>query len=103
MGIKRAEKLRACDEDQIGVSIPKPLNARLDVLAERATEAGENTSRKEIVAALILNSPESGAALSKLVRRYRLAVAGDAAVGDEDESRFLEPAPSRPGPRGRKR
>jgi len=94
--------LRETEKDPIGFSIPKPLNARLDALVERANEAGESTTRTELVAALLLDATDSGPSLSKLVRRYRSATADDAVIAGEDEARFLDPPPARPGPRSRK-
>ena len=90
-------------EDQINVSVPAPLNARLDALVELANQAGENTNRKEVVSALLLSAPESGNAIADHVRAFRQAAANDAAVPGYDESEFLHPRKQGPGPRPRKR
>jgi hypothetical protein len=103
MSIKRDDRLRDSHEDQIGVSIPRSLNARLDALVDVANEAGENTSRKEIVAVLILGAPTTGDALLREIKRYRTAAVADAIVEGRDERLFLDPTPPRPGPRTRKR
>jgi hypothetical protein len=83
---------------QIGVAIPGPLSARLDVLVERAHQSGERTNRKELLAALILAAPQSEQALSRLVRRYRRARVLDAIMEGEDPIAFLDPVRPR-GPR----
>jgi hypothetical protein len=96
-----ADELHLSGDDQINVSIPGPLNARLDALVELANGAGERTSRRELISALILAAPEDGPRLAKLVREYRLASVRDAVVPGHDESLFLEPPRRRPGPRPR--
>ncbi len=103
MAIDPKQKLRDCPEDQVTVAVPSPLNTRLDGLVELANEAGENTIRKELVAALILEAEESGETLSEIVRGYRVAVARDAVVEGQDEARFLKPERQPPGPRTRKK
>lgn len=103
MAIKRNQKLRDTDEDQIGVSVPKPLNARLNALVDAANEAGESTSRKELVAALILSASAKGPALARAIRSYRSATSADAVLPGDDESMYLDPAIPKPGPRARRR
>jgi hypothetical protein len=83
---------------QIGVAVPGPLSARLDALVEMARKSGERTNRKELLAALVLAAPESGASLSRIVRRYRRVRIADAFVQGEDQATFLDPARPR-GPR----
>ena len=46
-------------------------------------EAGENTTKTEVVSALILAAPADGEQLAGLLRRYRLASVGDAIVRSE--------------------
>jgi hypothetical protein len=92
------DTLATATEFQIGVAIPGPLSARLDALVERAHKSGERTNRKELLAALILSAPESEAALSRVVRRYRRARVADAFVVDADPADFVNPARPR-GPR----
>lgn len=101
--------LDSFSERQIGVSLPSPLDVRLDVLVERAIEAGERTTRKEVLAALVLAAPESGDELAAMLKRLRLARATTAVVEGEDQGRFLVDESAPPGPRslrkapGRKR
>ena len=55
--------LRDLAERSIGLSLCDPVSERLAALAEIAESGGERTSRKEIVAALILAAPGSEAEL----------------------------------------
>src|SRR5437588_62589 len=103
MRIDPRKRLRECQEDQIGVSVPAPLNVRLDGLVELANEAGANVNRKELLATLVFAASESGAELQELVRGYRTATAADAVISGQDEARFLDPKEPRSGPRTRRR
>ena len=95
------DPLRRADQAQINISVAAPLNARLDALVSLAEAAGENTSRKEIVSALLLEAPEDGDALAERLRRFRQASVGDAFVAGFDDSFFLDLGPRGPGPRKR--
>jgi hypothetical protein len=71
--------LPSCPQRSVGLSLPVPINARLDLLVELAEQAGERTSRKEIVAVCILGAPRHrrgarplAAHLSPLAGRLRL-------------------------------
>lgn len=83
---------------QIGVAMPGPVSARLDALVELAHKSGERTNRKELLAALVLAAPDSGASLTRILRRYRRARIAEAFVRGEDQETFLDPARPR-GPR----
>jgi hypothetical protein len=91
-------KLTSCEERSITLGLPGPLNERLDKLVNLADEEGARTNRKELVAALILASPESAAALADAVITLRKAKAGDAAVSG-DLAAVLEFRRHQPGPR----
>jgi len=93
--------LRGSPEDQIGVSIPSPLNARLDSLVARANRAGENTTRKELLAALILDASDEADLLVEAVRTYRTALAEEAVPSGTGSSTILGEQQRRPGPRPR--
>ena len=82
--------------------LPGPLNARLDVLVEAANAAGENTSRKEMLAALLLESPVDGTDLAAAIRRYRVAKASDAVPPGVPEAQILGVRDRKPGPRPRR-
>lgn len=87
----------------MGLWIPRPLNARLDALVRRVNEAGENTNRKEVLAALLLAAPAGASDLREALQRYRTAEAHDAVVTGESEEPYLNERERRPGPRPRHR
>ena len=95
-------ELRNCPDVQIGVSLPVPLNARLDDLVARAIAAGESTSRKELLAALVFEAPVDGDDLSAAIRRYRKATAMDAVPEGTPPQTILDRPMRRPGPRPRR-
>jgi hypothetical protein len=95
--------LRDQPERQINASIAAPLNVRLDALVELARRAGENTNRREVISALVLQAPTDGDALAEWLRRYRRALIRDALVPGFDEASFLDSTPHGPGPRPRRR
>lgn len=94
--------MRTCEEKQIGISIPTPLDARLDALVRRANAAGESTSRKELLAALLLDAPENPDQLTRALRAYRTARADQVVVDGDPPGRYLTEAEKRPGPRPRR-
>ncbi len=102
MAVDPDAKLRDCAEEQAGVWLPGPLNARLDALVESANDAGENTSRKELLATLLLESPTEGSNLVAAIRRYRTARAREAVPPGVPQARVLGPRDRKPGPRPRR-
>lgn len=95
-------RLRDCPERQAGMAWPIPVHARLDELVRIVRdEAGRDTSRKELVAALILSASTDPDALDAAVRRYRLATAREALVEPDlvDDGTVLQLPRPRPGPR----
>ena len=102
MAIKPEASLASCAAFRIGVGVPAPLSARLDALVELANRAAANTSRKEVLAAVLLATSAEPEVLAELVRTYRTAHAADAVVEGSDPDRFLRPEPSAPGPRPRR-
>ena len=97
----RNPDLRSFETEQLNAFVPRPLNARLDALVELANKAGENTNRREVLCALILDSSERGDQLADQVRTFRRAKAQDAVVSGFDQSLFLQPRKRGPGPRPR--
>jgi hypothetical protein len=69
--------VRECPQKQAAVSWPLPIDARLDELLAQADAAGENTSRKELVAAIIASTTVTDAQLGRMLRRYRRAKVRD--------------------------
>lgn len=88
-------------EKNAAVQWPLPIDHRLERLVEVAASVGERTTRKELAAAIVLDSTEDGEQLSALLRRYRLATAGDALPWHRDE-RVVELPLHKPGPRTRR-
>ena len=58
---------------RIGTAIPLPLDTQLDSLVATVENAGERTSRKELVAAVVLDTRTSPDAVVEMLRRYRRA------------------------------
>ena len=92
--------LPSCPERSLGLSLPVPISARIDLLVALAEEAGERTSRKEIVAACILGAPDGAEELVRWLRIYRRSPA-DSVYTSGSKLEDLKPAPARPGPRPR--
>lgn len=93
--------LPSCPERSIGLSLPVPINARLDLLVELAEQAGERTNRKEIVAACILGSPDTADELVRWLHTYRRSPADSVYTSGAKLGDVLELRPARPGPRPR--
>lgn len=102
MPVDPNSRLRDCIQEQAGLSLPSPLNARLDVLVDIANEAGENTTRKEVVASLLLASSADGKDLGDKIKRYRVALASDAVPPGVTPSQILGSRQRKPGPRRRR-
>jgi hypothetical protein len=94
--------LPSCPERSVGLSLPVPINARIDMLVELAEQAGERTSRKEIVAACILASPDGAEELVRLLRAYRRSPADSTYPAGPKLFDVLEPQAVRPGRRPRR-
>lgn len=65
--------LRECAQKQAAVAWPLPVDIHLDQLLAQADAAGENTSRKELAAAIVASAKLSDVQLGKLLRWYRTA------------------------------
>jgi hypothetical protein len=95
--------LRDAPERSIGLSLPLAISQRLDRLVTLVYEDGGRTSRKELVAALILATPTVPHRLSAAVRRYRRALVRDALPEKTGGRRVEIDVSARPGPRPRVR
>lgn len=93
------ELLRTARDKQVGMRWPVPVDARLDGLLARATAAGERTTRRELVAALIATTDLDGPALGQVLRRYRTMSVREAMLDVDDGSKVVRIAGHRPGPR----
>ena len=95
--------LPACPELAVGFTLPVPISHRLDLLVELVeTEAGERTSRKELLAALILAAGDDGKELARSLRIYRSQTAASVLTPGAELEQGLALRPGRPGPRRRR-
>src|SRR6266542_6108074 len=93
--------LPSCPERSVGLSLPVPINARIDLLVELAEQAGERTSRKEIVATCVLGAPDGAEELVRWLRIYRRSPADSVYPSGPMLEDVLALRPARPGPRPR--
>ena len=93
--------LPCCPERPVGLSLPLPITARIDLLVELAEQAGERTSRKEIVAACILAAPDRADELIRWLHIYRSSPADSVYTSGANLGDVLKLRPARPGPRPR--
>jgi hypothetical protein len=86
--IPHAEIVRHCEKWPTNIMWPAPIDMRLSSLVDLAVEAGEPDalSRSELLAALVLAAPADGEKLESLLRAYRKAKVGQAAIRKNDES-----------------
>jgi hypothetical protein len=90
--------VRDCPQKQAAVAWPLPVDARLDELLAQADTAGENTSRKELAAAIIASTRVSDKRLGQLLRWYRTAKVQDLIAPPEGEN-VVPFVRHKPGPR----
>ena len=96
------DRLVEGEETGAAVDWPVALHHRVDQLVEVAERIGERTSRKEVVAALVLAAPTAGNELSELLRSYRTALTRDALLNVPSGENVVELRRRGPGPRSRK-
>src|SRR2546421_3174494 len=102
MDIPGNSRLKSCPERPAGIDWPIPIDQRLDELCDLADEAGADTTRKEIAAALLLASPTTPRKLKTLIDKYRVAEARRAAIVDSDADRVLHIRERKPGRRSKR-
>lgn len=90
--------VRDCPQKQAAVTWPLPVDARLDELLAQAEAAGENTSRRELVAAIIGSTRLTDVQLGRMLRRYRTAKVHDLILFPEGEN-VVPFVKHKPGPR----
>lgn len=93
------DQLAAIEERNAGISWSLAVDLRLDDLLDRAREAGERTTRKEVAAAIVGAYEGTGEELGALVRRHRLLRARDVLRTAEREDNVVSLPPAKPGPR----
>lgn len=89
------------EERSVGLALSAPLSARLDALVGLVVESGDRTSRKELIAALILAAEPNGEDLAGLVRAFRKALTRDTLVDSECVTEVSQER-HKPGPRRRR-
>jgi hypothetical protein len=94
-------RLTDCPERSIGISLPMPLSDRVDSLVAIVTDAGDRTSRKELLGAILLATRPDANGLATALRTYRRATARDAVLDAENGEQVVL-RPSKPGPRPRR-
>jgi hypothetical protein len=72
----------------------------LDDLVTVANDAGGNTNRKELIAAIVATYRPSGESMGRMLRRYRTMTISEA-VGAEDSDTVIHLVHHGPGPRKR--
>lgn len=96
-------RLRDSQDKAVSIRWPIALDKRLDDLVDRANASGENTSRRELLAALLLDADHTGEELGYLLRTYRTAAADQAPLEvDRDDGNVLSFEAHKPGPRTRR-
>jgi hypothetical protein len=87
----------------VSFMIPHVISGRLDDLVDRANAAGENTNRKELIAAIILACNLDGSRLSTTLRKYRKSTVESAILNSSPDTHGqpIEVGAKKPGPRRR--
>lgn len=83
------ELLRDAALRQLAVFVPGPISGRLDALVRTVDEHGERTSRRELLAALLLSLPEP-ARLQRCLERLEEASVRDAVVAAQPPKLVLD-------------
>ena len=94
-------KLCQSQDTQPGIRWPLAVGQILDLLVAAAEEAGERTSRKELLAALVATQKHDGAALGRALKRYRKMSVGDALGVEAGGQAVVQLVRHGPGPRDR--
>lgn len=97
--VSPGEKLCESRDKQPGLRWPIAVDNMLDRLVEVANDAGLNTNRRELMAAIVTGHSDNPSTLARLLKHYR-TVSLRKAAGQEDvaEIRLVEHGP---GPRRR--
>lgn len=75
--LPRSTKLRRCPQVQTNVNWPVPVDQRLNELLRQLDEAlGGETSRSQLLAALVATAPADARQLEEILRRYWRLTAG---------------------------
>lgn len=100
--VNATELLRNSRDRQVSLRLPLALDQRLDALVERATNAGERTTRAELLQALLMDCNLNGVELGDRLRHLRTASCGDAVLDHSvPGDNVLQLSGHKPGPRAR--
>jgi hypothetical protein len=87
--VKADELVRNCRKTAVGSNWAFPVEQRMNDLVDRALASGENTSKQELLAAIVCAfDPEDGA-MDMALRQYRTAKAGDVSLRDPEEGNVI--------------
>jgi len=85
---------------QPGFRWPIPVDARLDGLVSAANAAGAATSRKELLAAIVLTAPARPASLREAVVKLRVTTVRETALSGRASDSYVLRKPGRPRRKG---
>jgi hypothetical protein len=94
-------RVREGPQRNAGLSWTLALDHRVDELVKAAIEAGENTSRKELVSAILADFVGDPAELGRVLKAYRMMSVGQL-LRDDGSSDVVRLLPNGPGPRKRR-
>ncbi len=98
--IALGEFLRDARTNQYTFMLPLAIDQRLDALMARATGAGEVASRKDLLAAIILNTDATGDELGQMLKNLRRSTNAQALLDLEPTSgNVVELSTHKPGRR----
>ncbi|EIU07583.1 hypothetical protein MA5S0422_0058 [Mycobacteroides abscessus 5S-0422] len=99
VAVERHELVINSRDKQVGLRLPLAVDQRIDALMSRATEAGERTNRKELIAALLATADMTGEELGNLLRRYRRSKVAEVLLDLDSSADVIPLVAHKPGPR----
>ena len=94
-------RLPSCPERSVGLSLPVPINARIDLLVQLAEQAGELDEPQGDRRRLHPGAPDGAEELVRWLRIYRSSPAESVYTSGPKLADVLELKPAPPGPRPR--
>lgn len=99
--VHASEKLAQSPDKQPGLRWPEAVDQVVDRMVEAANNAGANTTRRELVAAVMVAQERDGANLLNLLVDYRTITVGQALHRDSNDGDIIDLPRSGPGRRPR--
>jgi hypothetical protein len=101
--IEADERLTRAPQKPASLSWPIPVDDFLDELVKLAEDAGESTTRRELLAAIVVGTPADPEYVAGLLKDYRLSTVGKLAGKDDPgpADNIVEFQRRGPGPRPR--